>query len=126
MKTVSVKVKIPDGWELDCDELRLANRGEKYVLSDGTICTAQKDDYGLLFVPKIIVRKIEPWKQPDFLKPGWIAMDENGEWYWYIKEPFYSSDEDQWFSGDNVILMSEVNWTPPKCTDWKQSKRRIE
>jgi hypothetical protein len=124
MKEVSVKVQIPDGWEFD--ELRLAKRGEKYLLLNGSIQVAQSDDSSFFEVPKIIVRKIEPWKQPDFLKPGWIAMDEDGEWYWYIKEPFYSSDENQWFSGDKVILMSEVNWTQPQCTDWKQSKRRIE
>ena len=23
-----------------------------------------------------------------FMKKGWVAMDRNGDWYWYEKEPY--------------------------------------
>jgi hypothetical protein len=119
----TVKVEIPDGWELACDELRLPKAGEYYLTKD----LVMQAHYDFFSCQKcVIVRRVEPWKQPDFLKPGWIAMDESGEWYWYTKEPFCSPDGNQWFSGNSVILMSEVNWTPPQCSDWKQSKRIIE
>lgn len=22
-----------------------------------------------------------------YMKPGWVAMDENGDWYWYLEKP---------------------------------------
>jgi len=120
MQTVSVKVQIPDGWELACDEWRLPKAGEFYLAKD-LVIEANYD----LSQKHIIVRKIEPWKQPDFLNPGWIAMDENGDWFWFSNEPMLFSR--CWDQCDCFIVELDCfNWTPPQCSDWKQSKRRIE
>lgn len=24
-----------------------------------------------------------------FMKDGWVAMDENGDWYWYYEKPMF-------------------------------------
>ena len=28
-----------------------------------------------------------------FMKKGWVAMDSDGEWYWFPLEPYIKSDE---------------------------------
>jgi len=67
MKTVSVKIQIPDNMELVCDEVRAAQPGESYVDSDGKVQWRSEDTETLNKFP--IVR--EAWKPPGFLKPGW-------------------------------------------------------
>ena len=56
MTVASVKVQIPDGYELACDEVRLPKCGESYVSPCGNVYTAQGD--GRLNL-SVIVRPIE-------------------------------------------------------------------
>lgn len=117
MPTVSVKVQIPDGWELACDEMRCPKNGEWFLSHSGDPEQANIDFFNSRFP---ILRK---WKQPEFLKPGWIAKDSNGLWYWFQNKPSLGSM--QWESDFSACNLAAFKWTPPAC-DWKQSKRMIE
>jgi hypothetical protein len=66
----------------------------------------------------------EVWTPPEWMKPGWISMNEDGSWYWSKNEPkqFHNNFA---VIGPHVCL-DNINWTPPRCDDWRQSKRRIE
>ena len=37
-----------------------------------------------------------------FMKKGWVAMDSNGEWFWFDRKPF----------------VGEVLWNPNEKSDW--------
>lgn len=53
------------------------------------------------------------------LKPGWVAMDENGDWFWHGQKPGLEYGE--WHSwGDSCWYISgSFNITPAE--DWKKS-----
>ena len=111
MRQETIKVQIPDGWELVTEEI-VIHRGQR------------ENDVSFAY-PEIKLRKVEEWKQPDFLKPGWIAMDEDGSWW------FYKNDEPRihlhrWRNNSRPNQIDDFNWTPPACNDWKKSKRRID
>jgi len=114
MRQETIKVQIPDGWELVTEEIRIGVGHAPCALAGGEVA----------FYPKIAIRKVEEWKQPDFLKPGWIAMDEDGSWYWSVEEPIQNRSD--WETSGRNIYLAFTNWTPPACNDWKKSKRRIE
>lgn len=115
MKTATIKVQIPDGWELlEPDAVRQHFTREVFP------------DLMNVYIP-VQFGKVEEWKQPEFLKPGWIAMDEDGAWWWYEWEPVISSIRSTlWGSEHPKSNLEFLKWTPPTCTDWKKSKRRIE
>jgi hypothetical protein len=121
MNEVMVRVQIPDGFELACDEMRRPLPGEWYLTTRGAVERA----IGLSCDhDRVIVRPIEKWNPPEWMKPGWIAMDEDKIWLWHENEPVECQD---WWSsckGPHFDL-SNVNWTPPLCDDWRKSKRRI-
>ena len=55
---------------------------------------------------------------------GWIAMDEDGEWYWYSEEPRIG--DDCWHSsGMEEFLSSYCFKNLSKVTDWKESKQKV-
>lgn len=41
--------------------------------------------------------------------PGWanyLAMDDNGEWYWYQNEPYYSKLDGIWRVDSGLYLLA--------------------
>lgn len=72
----------------------------------------------------MILRPI--WQWPEWLTAPYIAMDSDGIWYAYTKEP--SAVDDDWcYGGCDWLLLSDrtlLAFTPPPCTDWKTSLRR--
>ena len=116
---ITITVDIPEGYEAT-GEYRMAN-GEDMCLSesgDNWIAVSGEDSRG----NHIILRK--KWKPPEFLNPGWIAMDESGAWFWFESEPVFY--EHYWAGPGGFARLSEwLNWTPPTVTDWKQSLTRI-
>lgn len=57
------------------------------------------------------------------MKKGWVAMDSNGEWWWFPIEPFMRNQE--WiFRGkteeEGVYLSGVFNDIAP-ADDWKKS-----
>ena len=120
MSEATVRVQIPKGFELACDEMRRPLPGEWYLTTRGAVERA----IGLSCDhDRVIVRPIEVWTPPEWMKPGWIARDEDGMWYWSEYEP---QEHDDCFAaiGPNIPL-AKINWTPPRCDDWRKSKRRI-
>ena len=73
--------------------------------------------------PRLIVRR--KWTPQPWLKPGWIAQEQNGEWFWHSDEPKIVDGE--WHNDVAFLrlLQDALDFTPPPCDDWKQSKRRI-
>lgn len=72
---------------------------------------------------RLIVRR--KWTPQPWLKPGWIAQEQDGEWFWHSDEPkivcgSWENDVAQFH-----LLRDALDFTPPPCDDWKQSKRRI-
>ena len=51
------------------------------------------------------------------LKKGWVAMDENGDWYWYEKKP--KIHQDLWKNNSIYILLSCFNIKPAE--NWEES-----
>ena len=51
------------------------------------------------------------------LKKGWVAMDENGAWYWYEKKP--KIHQDLWKNNSIYILLSCFNIKPAE--NWEES-----
>lgn len=74
---------------------------------------------------RLIVRR--KWTPPAWLKPGWIAMDADCAWFAYRSEPEACYGDGEWRSGDEAshLCPDIIDFTPPPCDDWKQSKRRI-
>jgi hypothetical protein len=121
MSEAIVRVLIPDGFELACDIMRQPLPGEWYLTTRGAVERAVSACYQ----DRVIVRPIEVWTPPEWMKPGWIAMNENMIWYWYEKEPVDCQDD--WLSCQGPHFeLSHIKWTPPCCDDWRQSKQRIE
>ena len=66
-------------------------------------------------VAKIIVKKIFDMEDIKnvlnmLFKPGWLACDDNGMWFWYSEKPFL--DEGEWDSNDgryHGIQFSEIS-----------------
>ena len=102
-QTITTEIDIPDGYEF------------------------VQIDYIPFEVCRVVLRPI--WQPPSWMRPGWIAMDENQDWYWHAVEP---SQWDHIFSSrkHSCIIYRKGkptvgDFTPPPCDDWKQSKRRI-
>lgn len=120
-QVVEIKVSIPDGYVFD--GFRVPYPGDLYMV-DGDV-RERKCDTSIGF-PCLIVKK--DWVWPDWLKAGWIAMDEDGEWYAYNETPRLR--ESTWHpvlsrgAADMTYLgVDLLRFDPPKCDDWKKSLR---
>jgi hypothetical protein len=74
--------------------------------------------------PRIIVRPA--WQWPAWLKAPWIAQDRQGSWLSFNDEPLASERRDSgWDRNEELCLNSpHIDFTPPPCTDWRESKRK--
>jgi hypothetical protein len=104
MKQITVELEIPDGRE--------------YVSHN-----VEKAGFRMFYVA---IETRPAWQPPEWLNPGWIAMDKNGQWYWHESKPEYRGDF--WINdnGDSELDPRALKFTPPPCTDWKQSLREIK
>lgn len=60
-----------------------------------------------------------------FLKKGFVAMDEDGEWSWFSEEPEFGVDFFCMFNYcDNVRLSDAFDIAPAE--DWEKSLRKVE
>ena len=63
-----------------------------------------------------------------FMKEGWVAMDKNGEWWWYPVEPYMTS-YDWLFRNDDsykdAVPISTLFDIAP-VDDWEKSLMRVE
>lgn len=126
MAKAMVEVNIPDGFELAEPATRQPKQGEFYLLIDGVAHQAASTNG----VSAPILRPA--WTWPAWLKAPWIAMGEGGAWYAFEEEPHVSEVHDCWIGGkgmripfsSHASVFTFLDFTPPPCTDWRQSKRK--
>lgn len=114
-----IEIDVPDGYEVV--DYRKPCPGEEYLSAvDGRVRRVES-----IFVDvRPIVRPA--WKWPKWLKAPWIALDSDGEWCTHRHEPFvrYGLYWDDGHGAATHLDADLFDFTPPPCTEWKQSKRR--
>jgi hypothetical protein len=112
---------LPAGWELAEPTKRKLRVGDHWLCPvTGTWCgPATASNVYIIDSPRWIVR--ESWTWPAWLKAEWIARDADGKWFGYGTEPAKNSKF--WYGGTHCNL-SMTDFTPPPCSDWRESKRR--
>ena len=53
------------------------------------------------------------------LKKGWVAMDKNGDWYWFKEKPYIEKYYYSWNSGSPVCFIGGFNIKPAE--NWEES-----
>lgn len=125
--SVSIKLPVLRGYEYTgefrtpfCDEYFLDNR------SDPASILKQSSDGRQFSNAYHIVRELWQPKREDLcLKPGWIAMDANGQWWWYSTEPSPNSGILSWESKESEVALSPLAFDLPKEINWLHSLRKI-
>lgn len=74
-------------------------------------------------INRLLSDETPAWQAPEWLKPGWIAMDHNGDWYWTELEP--EKYPDYWVSLCEGCLLKCLVWTPPVVRSWETSKTKV-
>lgn len=113
---IEVEVDIPKG----CEVVRCESTDGTPDLQFGESYNTYRVDGRIWFV---IYRP--SWQWPEWLTAEWIARDADGEWWAFNQKPRASCGS--WISeGGRYFLLSKklVAFTPPPCTDWRQSLRR--
>ena len=106
-----IQVKVPDGTDISGydAEYRIAKFGEVIVTLEGVITTfkARESDYGrIVLTPK--------WKPPEWLKPGFVFIAGNLEWYWSNKPPVENSKGEYWCNPIcDAIMLKNTNFQGP-------------
>lgn len=119
-----VEVEIPDGWELACERMRPPTPGEYFWMPH----FSRPWEAGLPkhhTQPKIIVH--QKWTWPSWLQANYIACNRGGYWWASMQEPQLDhTDCWVWSGREEIFCLSNghVDFTPPPCTDWRQSKRK--
>lgn len=108
-------IEVPKDCTFEC---RPAKAGERAYNGNAWVTT-------LADIPLKLIVAVPNWTPPEFLKPGWVAMDANGAWRWHEKEPHPRQNYYEWDSAGACVFLGHFIWTPPVCADWTQSKRRV-
>lgn len=62
-----------------------------------------------------------------FMKDGWVAMDGDGEWWWYDKKPVKNKSLLQWLSDcdDVVHYCIDKAFDIAPADDWTKSLLKV-
>ena len=61
-----------------------------------------------------------------FMRKGWVAMDEDGEWWWYSEKPVKNKSVLQWLSDcDNVYYCIDKAFNIAPADDWTKSLIKV-
>ena len=60
------------------------------------------------------------------LREGWVAMDANGEWWWYEERPFTNTELLQWYGEKRRTDKIQDAFDIEPAEDWTQSLIKIE
>lgn len=122
MNKLSIELIAPEGFEFT-GEFREAKTGEYYapIQENGEVSAIERlllFDTGTKYY---ILRRA--WVWPEWLTAKYIAMDQCGIWYAFETEPRIT---DYSWGGDGCYRLStkSIAFTPPHCTNWKQSLRK--
>lgn len=59
-----------------------------------------------------------------FMKDGWVAMDENGEWFWYdCNKPETNYDFMEWTNQNDCKIIGGFDIAP--ADDWTKSLIKV-
>jgi hypothetical protein len=117
---MKVEIEIPDppeGWVFD--KFRQAVPGERRWDGGGWMeCTFRTVGHYLVCV------KVKPQWEPSpelvaVLQPGWVAIDSNGDIYWYGYKPTCSTYS---WDGSPMLTLNQVKreLLPPSSIPWDQ------
>ena len=53
------------------------------------------------------------------LSKGWVAMDKDGRWHWYMEKPYIEKFYHSWYSGMPISFMGGFNLKPAE--NWETS-----
>lgn len=111
---IELTVKVPRvPGHLYTGEFRIANMGETVLLGNGDpyVMLRDGDAYDL------ILEKIECPVPDGILKPGWIAMDDDGFWYWFEDKPILEDGE--WAGGvaRGLNALLNIDWPDISAED---------
>ena len=56
------------------------------------------------------------------MRPGWVAMDANGLWFWYSKNPTRLTHN---FNIKDGEIYKMLIFSIEPVDDWKKSKRKV-
>lgn len=60
------------------------------------------------------------------MRPGWVAMDQDGRWFWHENKPSKESLKYAWFNYAGKHMMSNlVSFDIAPVDDWTQSLRKV-
>lgn len=120
MATVSVKVNIPDGWELACETMRQVRKYEWYLDN----YEVKQWTYGFPIVDlRVILR--QAWQWPAWLRPEIvsIAMNKNSRW-WGYSDVCQCDEVGEWRTESQPWRLDPLNLSMlPHVDDWRQSRR---
>lgn len=110
--TQFVAVKIPEGYELACREMRAPTQNEWFIDRNGNIAQLIVDNWES--GPRVILKK--KWQWPEWLLAPYIAKNNCNEWHAHNEKPM-KTDED-WYSFQKIrvypglikIEFPEVDW----------------
>lgn len=107
-------------------EYRTPKGGEFFLFFNDLFVEIHRNDGLQIFTTHFIVRKVwEPKKEDFYPKPGYIAMDSNGQWHWFSCKPRLNESSGCWvYVGIGGPLSSDI-FDLPKSIDWKESLRTI-
>jgi hypothetical protein len=60
-----------------------------------------------------------------FMKPGWVAMDEDGSWCWYEKEPYIESSIVGGYWQSNACEWIPACFDIAPANDWTKSLIKV-
>lgn len=64
-----------------------------------------------------------------FMKPGWVAMDEDGEWHWWQNKPEQrlkgSGYFSYWWELDGYMVCLSTIYDIAPADDWTQSLQKV-
>ena len=106
-----IQVKVPDGTDISGYEAewRIANSGETIVTWTGTIVEFGGANDG---IGRIVLKP--KWKPPEWLKPGFLFIAGNLEWYWSSGSPVKNSKGEYWCSPiPESIRLRNTNFQGP-------------
>ena len=118
---IEIDIPIPSGYQPIA--YRLPKRKEYYINQKGTVSTCTNCPTKR---PRVIL--IKEWEAPKgILKPGWIAMDIVGTWWWFPDKPIEENDE-EWLNPKWAIWTNVINMDFPYIDkeQWKDSVRQIK
>jgi hypothetical protein len=128
MNTVTVKVDLPDGWELACDHMRNVKCGEYWIDTFGELVGPSNFDetdpsnYDATW-PRVIVRKA--WQWPEWLTCAAVVRTKGGDVWACSTVPHIDECMTSGWSDTGAVLLLSGQFVNLDYPDgpWRDSRR---